>query len=263
MPNVNFTSKPVDRLLLNATIQDDRPLRTLFSPTHETEIERKGLHKALIRVAADNYSIDSDLLVCAVADSSQLGLRVLSFMEEGDEEGFFMLIGNPTGSSEAKKVAEKDVVFVLDTSGSMRGEKIEQSRAAVEYCLNHLNQGDRFNIVTFGTNVKGFRPGLVEKSKQNVKSGIEFIEEVVATGRTNISGALRTGLQGNARNSQILHEKRSSLSSARSSHSKTPASLPADVSWAVLTCLAASDTHCPQGRSCVMRASVPAVSTWN
>jgi len=85
---------------------------------------------------------------------------------------------------------------VLDTSGSMRGEKIEQARAAIDYCLEHLNPGDRFNVVTFGTDVRGFRDDLVARTPETVAAAREFVDAVVANGRTNIAGALAKALAG-------------------------------------------------------------------
>ena len=196
MPAAEFARGPVAKLSLTAGIKTKKPLRTIFSPTHEAVIERKGLGEAVVRVKADNFSGGGDFRLYYVADEDALGLRVLTHRGEGDEDGYFMLIGNPTGGGRGEKVVAKDVIFVLDTSGSMRGEKIEQARAAIDYCLGRLNPSDRFNIVTFGTDVKRFGSGLTSVSKANISAGREFVENLVARGRTNISGALAAALGG-------------------------------------------------------------------
>src|SRR5208283_1658788 len=166
------------------------PLRSIFSPTHNAAIQRKDLHEATASVRADRWSGQDDFRLYWVADKDDLGLRVLSYRAPGKEDGYFMLLGNPTGAAGAERVADKDVVFVLDTSGSMRGEKIEQARSALDYCLEHLNRGDRFNVITFGTTVRNFRDELVPARLEEVTAAREFVENVVANGRTNISGAL-------------------------------------------------------------------------
>ncbi len=129
------------------------------------------------------------------ADNDALGLRVLAYRAKEGEDGYFMLLGNPTGAA-ADRAIQKDVTFVLDTSGSMRGERIEQARAALEYCIQHLDKTDRFNIVTFGTDVKMFKNDLVDVTPDNSKAAQAFIEDVVAHGQTNISGALQKALAG-------------------------------------------------------------------
>jgi Ca-activated chloride channel family protein len=186
----------VDRLSVTTTITADEPVRALFSPTHETEIERKSLTNAVVQVRQDNAACNEDFRLCWVEDEDDLGLRMLTYRRQGEEDGFFLLLGNPTGRADGSDVVEKDVTFVLDSSGSMRGEKIEQCRAAIEYCLGRLNPKDRFNIVTFGTEVAAFRESLVENSPEVAAAAQEFVEEIVAHGRTNISEALIQSLQG-------------------------------------------------------------------
>jgi len=78
----------------------------------------------------------------------------------------------------------------------MRGEKNEQTRAAVEYCLDRLHDGDGFNVITFGTEVRAFRGQVAAKTAENVAAAKTFLEDTVAAGRTNISEALAKGLAG-------------------------------------------------------------------
>ncbi len=197
LPASSWARSPVERLALTVNLRTKDPLRTVFSPTHNASITRKGLSEATAIVKADRWSGVDDFRLFWVADKDDLGLRVLAYRAPGKEDGFFMLLGNPTGAA-AEKAVDKDVILVLDTSGSMRGEKIEQARSAIEYCVDHLNPGDRFNIITFGTAVSSFRDDLVARSPANLTAAREFIENVVANGRTNIGGALEKALSGKA-----------------------------------------------------------------
>jgi Ca-activated chloride channel homolog len=194
MPAHGFATRPVDRLSAKVTIMADAPLRAIFCPTHTTTVDRTGLQKAIIRVKCDAYSGNEDLRLLWVADQDELGLRVLACRPDADEDGYFMLVGNPTGSAAPRRAAEKDVVFVLDSSGSMRGEKIEQARSAIDYCLGQLNSDDRFNIITFGTEVASFRDGPVARSAAALAAARDFVDTVVAKGETNIDGALAKAL---------------------------------------------------------------------
>jgi Ca-activated chloride channel family protein len=197
MPAASWARGPVERLALSVSLQTKDPLRTVFSPTHNVTVTRKGLSEATASVRADRWSGFDDFRLYWVADKDDLGLRVLACRPSDKEDGFFMLLGNPTGAA-VEKVADKDVIFVLDTSGSMRGEKIEQARSAIEYCLDHLNRGDHFNIITFGTAVRSFREELVPRSPASLAGAREFIDDVVANGRTNIGGALEKALASKA-----------------------------------------------------------------
>jgi Ca-activated chloride channel family protein len=194
MPRADWAAGPVERVSLTATLETGEPLRAVFSPSHTAAVEREGLHKAAVRVRADSQTGSQDFRLCWVADKDDLGLRLLPYRSEDDEDGYFLLVGNPTGRAGAEKSIDKDVIFVLDTSGSMRGEKIEQARSAIEYCLGQLNPGDRFNIVTFGTGVTSFRDAPVPRSAETLAAASEFVEDIVAKGLTNISGALSRAL---------------------------------------------------------------------
>src|SRR5262249_45987674 len=93
------------------------------------------------------------------------------------------------------KVAAKDVIFVLDTSGSMSGPKIEQAKRALQFVLNNLNPRDRFNIIQFSSEVEPFRKTLVAASESEVAAARKFVEEIKATGGTAIYDALMTALE--------------------------------------------------------------------
>lgn len=189
-----FSSEPVKRIDARLTLTSDLPQRVIYSPSHEATISRESLNKAIIRVKAENWEGNEDLKLLWVADESDLGLRVLTYRESKEEDGYFMIIGNPTGGDREKPIA-KDVVFVLDTSGSMRGEKIEQCRAAIEYCLTQLQPEDRFNIVTFGTEVNSLARQPVSIEKANLTKAQNFVEDIVAHGKTNIEGALKASFE--------------------------------------------------------------------
>jgi Ca-activated chloride channel homolog len=197
MPAATYSAAPVGRVTVNVHLANKHPLRSIFSPTHPTTVTRKSPTQATVTVKADRWTGLDDFRLYWAADSDALGLRVLAYRPTDREDGYFMLLGNPAGAA-AQRAVLKDVVFVMDTSGSMRGEKIEQARAALDYCIQHLDRTDRFNIVTFGTDVKTFKDDLVGATAENLKGAREFVEDVVAHGQTNIAGALQKALSGKA-----------------------------------------------------------------
>lgn len=197
MPAAGYSAAPVERVTVNVTVKEKDPLRSIFSPTHNTTVTRKNANEATATVKADRWTGMDDFRLYWAADNDALGLRVLAYRGADKEDGFFMLLGNPAGAA-AEKAVDKDVILVMDTSGSMRGEKIEQARAALDYCIAHLNAGDRFNIVTFGTDVKTFSADLVAVTPERRKAAQAFVEDVVAHGQTNIAGGLDKALAGEA-----------------------------------------------------------------
>src|SRR5262249_15387000 len=85
--------------------------------------------------------------------------------------------------------------LVLDTSGSMAGEKMKQARNALRYCLDRLNPGDRFGLISFATVVTKYRDTLTEGSADQLDQARKWVDELEATGGTNIDGALQAALE--------------------------------------------------------------------
>ena len=133
---------------------------------------------------------DFDLYYSLSEDA--IAVNLLSYKQAG-EDGYFLLLVTPPVEAVAVPVA-KDVVLVLDTSGSMDGDKIEQARAAASFVLDHLGPNDRFNVINFGTFTSIFAesPQPVERRDE----GRAFVDNLLPEGSTNINGALLEALAG-------------------------------------------------------------------
>jgi Ca-activated chloride channel family protein len=195
MPVVGLSPTPLRRVTVDANISDAKPLRAVFSPSHDIEVERPDVHTARVRFQAENLRENGDLRLLFATDDDALGLRVLTHRPEGSEHGWFMLLGNPTGG-DGVAPQPKDVVLAVDTSGSMRGEKLGQVQLAVEYVINRLGAEDRVNIIAFGSAIKRFRPDVVPANDANRAAARAFVRGLLAEGKTNISEALKAGLAG-------------------------------------------------------------------
>jgi Ca-activated chloride channel family protein len=101
---------------------------------------------------------------------------------------------SPKVAWEEKDRIPKDVIFVLDTSGSMAGEKMTQARNALTYCVNRLNPEDRFNLVDFSTEARTYSESLVKVSPESQKGALKYIERIEARGGTAIAEALERAL---------------------------------------------------------------------
>jgi Ca-activated chloride channel family protein len=93
-----------------------------------------------------------------------------------------------------QKVILKDVTFVLDTSGSMAGKKLAQAKKSLQFCVENLNDGDRFEIIRFATETESLFDKLVDASAENRSRATEFISALKPIGGTAIDAALRKAL---------------------------------------------------------------------
>jgi Ca-activated chloride channel family protein len=110
----------------------------------------------------------------------------------GNDDGFALLTISPPAVR--PRAVPRDVTFVLDVSGSMSGQKIEQARAAGKQLLRTLSPMDRFRLIDFSSDVRTFRDEFSYATRDNVRSAERYLDDLDAQGSTNISGALDEAL---------------------------------------------------------------------
>ncbi|UCE04378.1 MAG: VWA domain-containing protein, partial [bacterium] len=169
------------------------PLKNIYSPSHEVDISKEDDHGAKISFEGKRKETEDNFVLYYSFSQSDFGLNILTYHPEDDEKNFFMLLISPKTEIAKKEILEKDIVFILDVSGSMSGEKIGQAKDALKYCINHLDRNDRFNLITFSTESKLFKKELIATSEYR-KDAIAFIDKIEAKGGTNINEALLDAL---------------------------------------------------------------------
>jgi len=155
-----------------------------YSPTHRLSTTRSDNR---IELTLAETSARGDLELFLPLARSLVGMSLVTSQPIG-EDGFFMLLLAP-GRSETPSV-RRDLVAVLDVSGSMSGDKLEQAKAALAQLLGTLRSGDRFRVVTFGSSVRRYATGWTDVSGDNVRAAQEWVRRLETDGGTNIAGAL-------------------------------------------------------------------------
>jgi Ca-activated chloride channel family protein len=183
----------VQTLSLKVEIKAGAPLKTIYSPSHPIEVLRHSEKTATIGLEQTNIRPERDLQLFYSMDRQDVGLSLLTYKEAG-EEGYFLLLATPGVAEDEDKVLSKDVVFVLDTSGSMAGKKLEQARKALSFCVNVLNRDDRFEIIRFATEAEALFRGLRPVSEASRSEALRFIEGLKPIGGTAINDALGRAL---------------------------------------------------------------------
>ncbi|RTL43798.1 MAG: VWA domain-containing protein [Candidatus Melainabacteria bacterium] len=184
-------SEPIDEVKIDAKLNSKQGLRTIWSPTHTISSNRSDNNQAKVTMLAHNSIPDKDFLLYYSVSNKDLAANLLTHKNEG-EDGYFLLTLTPPVQS--KEVIGKDIVLVADTSGSMQGDKIVQTKKALKYIVDALSPVDKFSIVQFATDVESFKPQVVPATPENKKAAAAFIDDLEARGGTNISDAMHTGL---------------------------------------------------------------------
>lgn len=184
----------VGKSSVQVKIHSEQPFLTVYSPSHEVEVLKKGDHDATVSFEATGDPGDRDfVLAYGLASGGRLGASLFAHGGDGKDPGSFMLLLAP--STEGHTRIAKDVVFVVDTSGSMAGEKLAQAQRALAFCVKSLEKEDRFNLLQFSTEVRSLDDALLAANAENKQAGLSWINDLKARGGTNIHDAIVTALR--------------------------------------------------------------------
>lgn len=188
-----FSARPVKSVSVKVEIESTRPLKSIWSPSHAVEVKRHGETRATVGYEASDVKPDTDFQVVFSREAGEVGANLMPFRDDEDE-GYFALLVSPGAETKGRKAMPKDVVFVVDTSGSMAGDKLRQAKKALEFCVENLNDADRFEIVRFSTEAEPLFEKLAEASAANRGKAGEFIKNLRPLGGTAIDEALHQAL---------------------------------------------------------------------
>jgi Ca-activated chloride channel family protein len=174
---------------LTARVRHPVPISTAMSPSHKISVAHRG-GETIIGFEGERVPLDKDFVLFLGPSSADIGVHVLTHKKAG-ENGFFIMTAAPRDQLETSEIQGKNITFVLDTSGSMTGEKMEQAKRALIYCVDRLGHDDRFDIIRFSSDVERLSSsGLIAASDSNKERARRFIGEFEAAGGTAIDEAL-------------------------------------------------------------------------
>jgi Ca-activated chloride channel homolog len=192
-----FSAQPIRSVSVKIELASTEPLKSIYSPSHAIEVKRDGNHRAVIGFETSHARPDADFqMFYSVEPKSDVGINVLAFNDGSDAGGgTFALLASPSAEIGKEKIARKDVVFVLDTSGSMaQHDKLEQAKKALVFCLKNLNKDDRFELVRFSTEAESLFGKLEEANDANRRTAEDFVKGLKPIGGTAVEEALSKAL---------------------------------------------------------------------
>jgi len=180
---------PIERMSGRVQLRSQGALRTVYSPSHEVDVRREG-GRATVSFEQDARRERRDFQLFYALGDAEVGMSLFTYREPG-KDGYFLLLLSPTDDAARREYPAKDVVFVLDVSGSMEETgKMEKARRALTYGVRGLRPADRFNIIAFSGDTRLMESGLIAADEAGRRRGVEFVEGLAARGGTNINDAL-------------------------------------------------------------------------
>ena len=189
-----FSNKPLEQVVVTVDIKSKSPIKTVYSPTHDVAVNRRGDYHVKVSYEAADVKPDEDFIVYYTISEKDIGLSLLPYRESG-ENGFYLLMMSPRVELGEEELGSKHVSFVLDTSGSMKAaNKIQQAKDALKFCVSSLGKSDKFNIIAFNSTIEPYKSELVDAKDRNIKDALNFVSKFEAKGSTNINEALSSAL---------------------------------------------------------------------
>ena len=212
---IGMTRGSEGRARLVLTYPNDPMYGTAYSPTHSLFDEGYGsdvgsdgyddrsfasYRRGSVRRVEVRDARGEVTLLIPIRRSASAAIAMLA-NAPGNEDGFALITLSPPAVR--PRAVPRDVTFVLDVSGSMSGEKIEQARAAGKQLLRTLSPMDRFRLIDFSSDVRTFRDEFSTATRENIRAAERYLDELEAQGSTNISGALEEALSSRVQSGRL------------------------------------------------------------
>lgn len=189
---------PINPITLTVQLDAGVPLASVDAPFHDVDMrESAGLVTVSLAGDVEHYA-DRDFELTWTPVLGQEPTAAL-FHEVVDGDHYVHVMVMPTAADAATTVdLPREVIYVIDTSGSMDGESIQQARTALRLALETLDPADRFNVIEFNDAAHALFQGAVEASERNLGMALGYVQGLQAGGGTEIMAAMQVALDGTA-----------------------------------------------------------------
>lgn len=168
-------------------------IREINSRLHEVDIERIGPSRAVVRLA-DRATIPNRDFILSYRTSTDDITETMLIHPAGEKGAYFTLILQPPRRVAPAQAVPKELIFVIDRSGSMRGFPIEKAKATMRMAIKGMNPDDRFNLLSFagGTGRCFERP--MPNTRENREHALHYLADLYGSGGTEMLPAIREAL---------------------------------------------------------------------
>ncbi|MCK5559087.1 MAG: VWA domain-containing protein, partial [Thermoplasmata archaeon] len=188
-----YSAADIEEVSLYVDISSSKNINTVYCSSHDVIIQRRSENNIVVKYSEENSRPNRDFELFYSNSDEAFGSGLLTYHD--GEQGYFMFFLNSNGTGDENYIP-KDIVFVIDQSGSMSGEKIVQAKDALAMILQQLQNDDRFDIINFDSEIYTYSEigELIGVNVNNINAAISYVNEIGAGGSTNINDALLTGI---------------------------------------------------------------------
>jgi Ca-activated chloride channel family protein len=186
------------QLSLTVSLEAGMPIAGLESSTHPIAVRREGEGRATVRLARNGHErLDRDFTLSWSLAGKEPRLGVLAYRDpDQGERGTFSVFLEPPAAPETAKVTPRELVFVLDCSGSMRGAPLNAAKDVVRRVLGSLHPRDSFQIIRFSESASGLSRKPLANTPGNVQRALSYLDALRGGGGTRMIEGIKASLDG-------------------------------------------------------------------
>jgi len=178
---------------LEVDVDAGLPIEKVESPSHIVQIERPAATRATVRLAPNDRIPNKDFVLRYRVGGKGIASALAAYRDK--EQGYFALVLQPPDSLEEIPNSAREMVFVLDVSGSMGGAPIEISKRTMERCLRRLAPGDTFQIICFAGCANAMAERPLPATPENIKRAMAYVQAQNGSGGTEMLTGIRAALE--------------------------------------------------------------------
>ena len=189
-------SGPANPIAITVRLDPGMPVAMLRSPSHRIDVFDAGEDRFEITFDGGDRAANRDYVLQWRPDTGSAPFAALFRETKGDETYVMAIVAPPTRDASAQPSIPRDVIFVIDTSGSMHGDSIAQAKAALKLALERLRPEDRFNLVRFASDAAALYDALRPARGRHLSGALRYVANLESNGGTNFAAGLALALDG-------------------------------------------------------------------
>jgi len=179
-----------NRFKLNIQIDAGFEIESIHSPYHNIRVLRPDNEQVIVTLQ-DSSSVSNRDFVLTWQPNSYVDPKAAIFSETLDNEYYqFIMVMPPSSAMQGAQALAREVIYIIDTSGSMSGESIQQAKASLQFALGRLRSSDKFNIIQFNSSTSQLFESARMASSNNIRTAHSYVQALIADGGTEMLPAL-------------------------------------------------------------------------
>ncbi|HUW31317.1 MAG TPA: VIT and VWA domain-containing protein [Planctomycetota bacterium] len=184
---------------ISVKIKSKQAITAVYSPSHNVVTANQSRREVAVRLAAGASTEPGPFILSYLVESGSVTASLMAYPDAKIGGGYFLLLAAvppaEAAGNGAGRAVGREVTLVIDRSGSMAGQKMEQVRAAALQVIDGLFDGEYFNVIDYSGSVASFAPAPVVRNEKNIDDARHYIRGLAPGGGTNIHDAIAEALR--------------------------------------------------------------------